>query len=138
MNAHLPLRLSHLLLIIVSTLLLTCTSSSEPEEEMEEAEVVVSADLVGSWSGTVDGSLGSASANFSLEADGTMTADTNSQILCPLEGTWRLSGRSFSITAEDECDGTNISMQATASKTTLSGSWSASSGNNGTFRITKG
>jgi hypothetical protein len=123
--------------LILAPLLWGCTSSSEEEEEMQEADVVVSQDLVGNWTGSVDGSLGNASAVFSLDANGTLTAETDSEVLCPLEGTWSVAGKNFSATVQDECDGTGITMRAPASKTVLNGTWTASSGNSGTFRITK-
>ena len=126
------------LILAITLVSLSCSSSDDSDnEETVEQETVTSSDLVGTWTGTVDGSLGSASITLMLEDDGTASAETTSEVLCPLEGSWSLNNNLFNISAIDDCDGTSVTLSATASKTFMRGNWSASSGNNGTFVISK-
>ncbi len=126
------------ILVVVGTFLLSCSPGDDNDNPPEDSIKVTMEDLVGTWTGTVSGTLGSANTTIVLAEDGTITAETDSDILCPFEGDWSIiSGTNFRATANDECDDTSITLSAPASATILSGTWSASSGNNGSFSIRK-
>jgi hypothetical protein len=93
--------------------------------------------LVGTWVGTVDGSFGTADMTMTLNEDGTVSAEGSTELYCPIVGTWEVLANKFQIKGKDDCDGTSVSMNAPYSKLRLAGSWSASSGNSGSFVVQK-
>jgi hypothetical protein len=92
--------------------------------------------LVGAWRGTITGTLGVGDVDADLEADGTMSA-RGTGAYCPMAGEWGVNDGTFRISANDECDGTKLNMWAPASAERLDGSWTARSGNGGSFSLTK-
>jgi hypothetical protein len=91
--------------------------------------------LVGTWSGTVDGSFGPGTFTMTLDGVGAMSA-SGSGNYCSSTGDWGVAGGQFTVRARD-CTGTILSFRAPASSTRLSGTWEASSGRGGTFDCTK-
>lgn len=135
------LNLNYLFALIILTLIFTISCSSD-DNSLPVAEVpstrTIDSKLVGIWNGTIEGTLGTATAIFTLQMNGDIFAETDSQILCPFQGTWWVQNKKFTAAGEDECDGTAIDLRGnSASSTKISGNWTASSGNDGTFSMTK-
>ena len=130
-----------LFILLFLTLVLSVSCSSDdngPELQQVESDKTIDPELVGTWNGTVSGTPGTANAVFTLQNDGAISAETDSKILCPFNGSWWVTNGSFQAGGEDECDGTGISLLATGtSKIKITGNWTASSGNSGTFSMTK-
>jgi hypothetical protein len=96
--------------------------------------------LVGTWRGTVVGSLGSSNVVFVLTSDATMSVDGDaSWTPCRIEGTWALSDIGFGASGREVgCMSNELTFTATLSHTQqLSGSWAASNGHIGTFSFRK-
>ena len=91
--------------------------------------------LVGTWTGSLDGSYGPAVLTMELRADGTAYFQGTGQY-CRVNGGWGVSGTEFSSRGRD-CTGTEVTAVAPASSTTMAGTWSASSGRQGVFSVTK-
>ncbi len=132
---------NYLFSLIILTLIFTISCSSD-DNSLAVAEIpstrTIDSKLVGTWDGTVEGTLGTATAIFTLQMNGDIFAETDSQILCPFQGTWWVQNGKFNAAGEDECDGTVIELSgSSASKTVISGNWTASSGNDGKFSMTK-
>lgn len=114
-------------------------SDSEPaaaERSVEERRAVpatLDLDLVGRWRGMVDGSFGPGAVVIKLNDTAAMTAE-GSGLYCPLRGRWGVSGGDFFARGRD-CDGTRVTFEASISGGSISGTWSASSGNSGTFAV---
>lgn len=123
------------------TLVFSVSCSSDDNDlalEPIESTRTIDPELVGSWNGTVNGTLGAANAVFMLENNGTISAETDSQVICPFNGSWWVSNERFQASGEDDCDGTGISLIATTTTNNrISGNWTATSGNSGTFTMTK-
>lgn len=66
-----------------------------------------------------------------------MSGEGEDSPYCPLNTTWEVKDEKFMATGNDECDGTAVTMTAAYSQTRLQGSWNASSGNDGTFDVSK-
>ncbi|MGB5358986.1 MAG: hypothetical protein WBN27_03470 [Eudoraea sp.] len=135
------LNLNYFFILLGLTLFFTISCASDdnsPEIAVVPATRTIDPELVGIWNGTVEGTLGSANVSFTLQQDGAISAETDSQVLCPFSGSWWVSGGKFEASGEDECDGTSISLRGNgASSIKISGNWTASSGNNGNFSMTK-
>jgi hypothetical protein len=70
--------------------------------------------------------------------NGEIIAETDSQVLCTFQGAWWVSNKKFTASGEDECGGTAIELLGNnASSTQISGNWTASNGDSGTFSMTK-
>jgi len=135
------LTLNCLIVIIVATQTINISCSSD-DNSIEVSEVsstrTIDTKLVGTWNGTVEGSLGTETVIFTLQMNGEIFAETDSQVLCPFQGIWWVSNKKFTASGEDECGGTVIDLLGnSASSTQISGNWTASSGNSGTFTMTK-
>jgi hypothetical protein len=91
--------------------------------------------LVGNWSGTLDGSFGPGSFTMTLLADGSVRT-SGSGNYCAFTGSWGVTAGQFT-TGGPDCTGTVVTLTAPVSGTTLSGTWSASSGRSGTFTCAK-
>jgi hypothetical protein len=92
--------------------------------------------LVGNWNGIVDGSFGPGTFSMTLLADGSIRT-SGSGNYCAFTGTWGVTSGQFK-TGGPDCTGTIVQLTAPVlSNTSLSGTWSASSGRSGTFTCTK-
>ncbi len=120
---------------------MSCSNGQEANEEPQETlQEVIDPDLVGTWSGEISGSFGDATATFVLKDDGKTDVNVleGSSNYCPIPNLrWFVLGNSFKMEGNDECDGTLVKFNAPYSKTNLVGNWSASSGNSGSFTMTK-
>lgn len=127
------------LLVITQFINISCSSNDNSIEVAEVSEErIIDSRLVGTWNGTVEGSLGTAKVIFTLQMNGEIIAETDSQILCPFQGFWWVSNKKFTASGEDECNGTAIELLGNgASSTEISGNWTANNGNSGTFSMTK-
>lgn len=96
---------------------------------------VVDLDLVGNWSGTLDGSFGPGTFTMRLSTSGAVGTE-GSGSYCPVTGDWGVSEGQFTLRGSD-CSGTIVTFKAPVSSTRLAGSWTASSGRSGTFECTK-
>lgn len=132
-------KLSSYFLFLSLAFLVSCSSDDNgPELQLVDSAKTIDPELVGTWDGEVSGTLGTANVVFMLENDGAITADTDSEVICPFIGSWWVTDGSFQAGGEDECDGTGINLLATGtSKIKISGNWTATSGNSGTFSMTK-
>lgn len=94
--------------------------------------------MVGVWNGSLDGSFGVGSFAMTLAANGSVaTVNTGgSSNYCAVNGDWGVSSGQFTARGPD-CSGTIVTFAAPLSTTRLSGTWTASSGRNGTFAVTK-
>ena len=94
-------------------------------------------DLIGRWEGTIEGSLGRANAVARLRSGGSFVGE-GTGLYCPLSGTWHVTDDDdVVLTGTDECDGTRLTLTAPRDPMRLEGTWRASSGNSGTFDLTK-
>ncbi len=128
--------------LIILVLIFTISCSSEDNNSIPVTEVsstrTIDAKLVGTWNGTVEGTLGTETAIFTLQKNGDIIAETDSQIICPFQGTWWVTNGNFTAAGEDECDGTGIDLRGSStSNSQISGTWTASGGNSGKFNMTK-
>lgn len=124
--------------IIALCFLISCSKSSDAQEpEDVQPTGVIDPALVGTWSGTLNGSFGEADMTMELSDDGVMSAEGSTALYCPIEAKWEVIGGKFKAEGNDDCDGTAVSFDAPYSKTKLTGSWNASSGNSGTFTAEK-
>ena len=124
------------LLLLITIICTTCSSSDDSPVEVQQESKIDPA-LVGSWVGTIDGGLGEANIEIELKGDGTMSGEGANSPYCALTAKWEVVGSSFKAKGNDSCDGTAVSFSAPYSKTKLTGSWNASSGNSGTFSVIK-
>ena len=95
----------------------------------------VDAALVGTWNGTVCCTFGRADMTMNLDADGTAWFEGTGRY-CRAIGRWGRSGTEFTAMGGD-CDGTNITLVAPVSSTTLAGRYTTSRGGSGSFSVTK-
>lgn len=126
---------------IILALIFTISCSSE-DNSITVTEVsstrTIDSKLAGTWDGTVEGTLGTETAIFTLQRNGDIIAETDSQIICPFQGTWWVTNGNFTAAGEDECDGTGIDLRGSStSNTQISGTWTAADGNSGKFSMTK-
>lgn len=133
--------LNYLIIIIVATQIINISCSSD-DNGIEVAEVLsertIDTKLVGTWNGTLEGSFGTGIFVFTLQMNGQIIAQTDSQDLCTFQGAWWVTNKKFTASGEDECGGTAIELLGnSASSTQISGNWTASNGNDGTFSMTK-
>jgi hypothetical protein len=95
--------------------------------------------LVGTWAGTVDGSFGP--FEVTVEIVGTGRFEVMSALdavqQCELDGRWSVADGIVRLVGRDDCDGTRVTWIAPYSEQRLEGTWTASSGNGGTFVIEK-
>jgi hypothetical protein len=96
------------------------------------------AELLGTWSESVDGSFGVGAFNMNLSSNGTMTTVNTggSSNYCAVSGDWGVASGQFTGRGSD-CTGTIVSFSARSSNTTMSGTWTATSGRSGTLSVTK-
>jgi hypothetical protein len=130
-----------LIVIIVAIQIINISCSSD-DNGIEVAEVLsertIDPKLVGTWNGTMEGSIGTAIFVYTLQMNGEIIAETDSQVLCTFQGAWWVSNKIFTASGEDECGGTAIELLGNnASSTQISGNWTASNGDSGTFSMTK-
>ena len=94
--------------------------------------------LLGTWSGSLDGSFGVGSFNMTLSSNGSMTTMNTggSSNYCAVSGSWGVASGQFTGRGDD-CTRTVITFFAPSSGATMTGTWTASSGRSGTFTITK-
>jgi hypothetical protein len=94
--------------------------------------------LLGTWSGSLDGSFGAGSFNMTLSSNGTMTTVNTggSSNYCAISGEWGVASGQFTGRGSD-CTGTIVTLTARSSGTTMSGTWTATSGRSGNFSVTK-
>ncbi|WP_299163715.1 hypothetical protein [uncultured Eudoraea sp.] len=133
--------LNSLLALIILVLFFTISCSSDdnsiPVTEVSSTRTV-DIKLVGTWDGTVEGTMGTETAIFTLQSNGDIIAETDSQIICPFQGTWWVTNGNFTAAGEEECDGTGIDLRGSStSNTQISGTWTAAGGNSGKFNMTK-
>ena len=129
---------SYLACLMVFLLIISCSKSNDTEEQPNpQPEGVIDPALVGTWVGTVNGSFGEADMTMELESNGDMSAEGSTSLYCPMEAKWEVRANRFKASGNDKCDGTSVTFDAPYSKTKLSGSWSAGSGNSGTFSAEK-
>jgi hypothetical protein len=126
-----------LLLILSIVVGISCSKSEDQPEPEPQAQAVVDPELVGSWEGTIDGSFGEADMTLTLKSNGDLSGEGSTALYCPMEANWEVKGGRFKANGKDKCDGTGVTMDAPYSKTTLKGTWEASSGNSGTFEVHK-
>jgi hypothetical protein len=134
------MRAARIVVIALATMLEACGGRSSPSTPTAPSPPAASRGpvdpaLVGTWSGTVDGSFGSGTFTMSLDEAGSMSA-SGSGNYCSSSGGWGVSAGQFTVTARD-CTGTILTFRAPASTTRLVGTWEASSGRGGTFDCTK-
>ena len=117
------------------TALSACGDSTSPGDRLPPPPPPVSS-LVGVWTGTVNGvEYGEGTLELTLKADSTMGAKSNNTNYCPLAtATWRVTGPQFTATGSD-CNNITVTFTASISEKLLNGTWSASSGKVGTFRV---
>lgn len=94
--------------------------------------------LVGTWHGSLDGSFGAGSFGMSLLSSGSMTTlnTGGSSNYCAVSGDWGVASSQFTARGPD-CTGTIVTFTARSSGTTMTGTWTASSGRSGVFAVTK-
>src|SRR5688500_18463367 len=120
-------------------LLLTaaCGGADAPAEPPVVAPPVDLPPLVGTWVGSIDGSYGPGSFSLVLRADSTMSASSNKPNYCPLVGAaWTVASGLFLGTGRD-CGSIVVTLTAPIAALRLNGTWSASSGRNGTFTVAR-
>ncbi len=123
------------LLIVI---LIGCSNNDNSQEPNNEPQVgVIDPALVGTWSGSLNGSFGAADMTMELSADGGLSAEGSTALYCPIAAKWEVIGGRFKAKGNDDCDGTSVTFDAAYSTTKLVGTWNASSGNNGTFTAEK-
>ena len=91
--------------------------------------------LVGTWTGTVQGSFGPGTLTMTLGADSSAWFQGSGNY-CRADGNWGVTATKFNAWGSD-CTGTVITKVAPASSTRLTGTWIASSGRSGTFSLVK-
>jgi len=91
--------------------------------------------LVGRWVGILSGSLGPAELVMQLDADGSGWFEGTGRY-CRAVGNWGVSGSGFTAQGSD-CTGTVVTMVAPASSTSMTGTWTATSGRRGEFSATR-
>jgi uncharacterized membrane protein YfcA len=94
--------------------------------------------LVGTWSGTLEGSFGPGTFTMTLASTGSVTTVNTggSSNYCAVSGDWGVAAGQFTGRGSD-CTGTIVTFSAPSSSTRLAGTWSATSGRSGTFAVTK-
>lgn len=138
------MRFKNVVYLICCLYLLSC-NSSEKTEDPDLCEV--QSDFIGNWKGTVIGtngtpslpSYGTAIIKLQFKADGKMIieADDPTSKYCPVAGEWCISTSKSKFFAEGkDCDNITIRF-GSPSNLHLIGTWTASSGREGTFDITK-
>ena len=98
----------------------------------------VDPELVGTWSGDLEGSFGPGTFSMTLTSTGSMaTRNTGgSSNYCAVSGDWGVAAGQFTARGSD-CTGTIVTFSAPSTPTRLSATWSATSGRSGTFVLTK-
>lgn len=125
------------ILFLILTLTAACSSSDDGNETQVTPTGNIDPELVGNWVGEVDGSFGKADMTMTLRANGTVSTEGSTALYCPVDGKWEVAGTEFKVTGKDDCDGSSVNFLSKADKTSMKGTWNASSGNNGTFSIVK-
>ena len=94
--------------------------------------------LVGTWNGSLDGSFGAGSFSMILSSSASITTVNTggSSNYCAVSGDWGVAAGQFTARGRD-CTSTVVTFTAPASPTTMSGTWTASSGRSGAFAVTK-
>lgn len=127
-----------ILSIFILIVIFACSGNDDNDDASSNSTLgQIDSELVGTWVGEVDGSFGKADMTMVLQSNGNMTAGGSTALYCPMAGKWGVKSNNFKVEAKDNCDGTSVGLNASRSITMLSGNWSASSGNSGTFTVTK-
>lgn len=128
-----------IIIVVIQIINIGCSSDDNGIKVAEvSSERTIDTKLVGTWNGTMAGSIGTAIFVFTLQLNGEIIAETDSQVLCTFQGAWWVSNKKFTASGEDECGGTAIELLGNnASSTQISGNWTASNGDSGTFSMTK-
>ena len=122
--------------LTVIVALSACGDSTSPGDGPPPPPPPVSS-LVGVWTGTVDGlEYGHGSLVMTLRADSTFHVQSDNTNYCPVDqgATWRVTGPQFTATGRD-CNNITVNFTASISEKLLNGTWSATSGKVGTFRV---
>lgn len=112
----------------------TPTAASAPMQSVGAVDPA----LVGTWSGSLEGSFGPGSFTMTLGATGNVsTMNTGgSSNYCAISGQWGVDVGQFTARGAD-CTGTVVTLRAPSSNTRLAGTWTATSGRSGTFDVMK-
>jgi hypothetical protein len=94
----------------------------------------IKSEMVGEWKGTVDGSFGHATMKLVLLETAEMSSQ-GSGLYCRLDGTWGVTEDNLLLARGEDCDGTRVTFEAPVTGDTLTGRWTASSGNSGSFSV---
>ena len=105
------------------------------DDEDEKSNPKINPDLVGTWTGIVDGSAGLASLTIILNDDGTMSAEGDTSFYGLLSGTWEATDMQFSATASS--GGIVVSYDASVQGDSMAGTWTGNNSTSGTFSASK-
>ncbi|UCD62342.1 MAG: hypothetical protein JSV59_07220 [Flavobacteriaceae bacterium] len=127
------------LLVAMQIINISCSSNDNSIGALEVSSPrTIDPKLVGTWNATIDGTSGSGTATFTLQENGQIFAQTDSQVLCPFQGAWWVSDKKFAANGEDECGGNVIELFGNStSSTEISGNWTAGREDSGSFSMTK-
>lgn len=94
------------------------------------------AELVGTWTGTARSeTAGIADMTWTLRADSTMTAESNSPSYPTIQGRWKIEGDQFIGIAT--VNTITVTQTARAGRRSMSGTWNSTNGAAGTFSVAK-
>ena len=118
-------------LIFSFFILLTGCSDNKNENNYPN----INLDLVGTWTGPVDGSGGFAALTMILNDDGTMSAEGDNSFYLLLSGTWEATTTQFTATASG--GDIVVSYDASVQGDSMAGTWTGDNGSSGTFSAAK-
>jgi len=118
-------------LIFSFTILLTGCSDNKNENNNPN----INLDLVGTWTGTIDGSGGFAALTMILNDDGTMSAEGDNSFYHLLSGTWEATTTQFAATASG--GDIVVSYDASVQGDSMAGTWTGNNGSSGTFSVSE-
>ena len=95
----------------------------------------INLDLIGTWTGNVDGSGGLASLTMILNDDGTMSSEGDNSFYNLLSGTWEATTTQFTATASG--GGVVVSYDASVQGDSMAGTWTGNNSASGTFSAVK-
>ena len=118
-------------LIFSFSILLTGCSDNKNENNNPN----INLDLVGTWTGPIDGSGGFAALTMILNDDGTMSAEGDNSFYNLLSGTWEATTTQFTATASG--GDIVVSYDASVQGDSMAGTWIGNNGSSGTFSAAK-